>query len=94
MSEKKKATLCLIAIAVLVITAQTMDYNEQQRELQADESSAHYIAWHNEMMAATQDIWTHEEREAYIARWSAENPQLARIVKTQWRDTSRRVAQK
>lgn len=90
-----KATLYLIAIAALIALAQTMDYNDQQ-QAQAAAPSGDYLAWHNEMLAATQDNMTPEEREAYIAKWSAENPDLAPIINKQWRDAgkSRRVAQK
>ncbi len=92
--SKTLTTLCLIAIAALVMFAQTIDYNDQQA--QAAAPSADYIAWHREMLAATSDTWTREEREAYISRWKEENPELARIVNTTWRDgaKSRKVAQK
>lgn len=92
MSEKKKATLCLVAIAALIAFAQTADYHDQQ---QAAAPSSDYIEWHREMLAATQDTWTREERDAYVSRWKQENPELARIVNTQWHESkSQKVAQK
>jgi lysophospholipid acyltransferase (LPLAT)-like uncharacterized protein len=54
MSEKTKAILSLIAIAVLIAFAQTMDYKEQiQQEAVANTRQNIYIAWHNEALAAT-----------------------------------------
>lgn len=95
MRETIKATLCLLAIAVLVALAQTMDYNDQQ-QAQAAAPSGDYLAWHNEMLATTQDNMTPEERAAYIAKWSAENPDLAPIINTKWKKSanSQKVAQK
>ena len=49
MSEKTKSTLCLIAIAVLVATAQTMDYNDQVQQEQDRVPKAVMVAWHTEV---------------------------------------------
>lgn len=42
----------LAAIAILIAFAQTQDYNDQQ-EAEATTRHDAYIAWHNEMVAAT-----------------------------------------
>ena len=56
MSEGTKAMLCLIAIAVLIVVAQTMDYNDQVRmeaeqHAQAEQRRADYMAWHKAILA-------------------------------------------
>lgn len=92
MSEKIKTALCVIGILAMLALAQTMDYHDQQ-QLEVAAPSSHYIAWHKEMMASTGDNWTREERDAYIARWKEENPDLAPIINTRWREPqSQKVA--
>lgn len=91
MNEKLTAVLSLIAIAVLVAAAQTMDYNEQQAR--AATPTSEYVYWHREMLDATRDNMSMEERAAYLARWKEENPELAPIIETRWREPkSQKVA--
>ncbi|MGA8147794.1 MAG: hypothetical protein WB870_09510 [Gallionellaceae bacterium] len=60
MKESTKALLCLIAIAILVAVAQTMDYSDQVRmeaeqkaEMKAQQAQrrADFMAWRNAMAA-------------------------------------------
>ena len=92
-----KTALYLASIAALVAFAQTMDYREM-KAIEAEQPDAHaiYIDWHKEMMNATANGVTEAERQAYIEKWKQENPELAPIISTRWRDTrnTQKVAQK
>jgi hypothetical protein len=86
MNQTTKAYLCLGAIAVLVVVAQTMDYHDQLRMEAEMKAEAQYTYARNHLLALQIRDLDEMQRQVYARRWRKEHPDLARIVDVQWNE--------